>query len=83
MAKEMNMDTLVKKLKTVSNTQDSIPMLSLWIIHHKAHHKQIVETWLNMLKKCKYSPVSELLFFHFNFLVNQKFNFGKVLSLLV
>ena len=55
MAKEMNMDTLIKKLKTVSNTQDSIPMLSLWIIHHKSHHKKIVDTWLDMLKKCKYN----------------------------
>ena len=57
MAKEMNMDTLIKKLKTVSNTQDSIPMLSLWIIHHKSHHKKIVEAWLNMLKKCMYITV--------------------------
>jgi len=65
MAKEMNMDTLMKKLKTVSNTQDSIPMLSLWIIHHKAHHKQIVDTWLNMLKKCKLIINSKLKFVNF------------------
>nr|CAB3265744.1 regulation of nuclear pre-mRNA domain-containing protein 2-like [Phallusia mammillata] len=54
MAKQkMNTEQLVKKLKSVSNTQDSIPMLSLWIIHHKSHHKLIVDQWLQVLKHSK------------------------------
>ncbi|XP_076805371.1 uncharacterized protein LOC143449165 [Clavelina lepadiformis] len=62
MAKSFNVDALVKKLKNVSNTQDSIPMLSLWIIHHKSHHKLIVDTWLDVLKKSKTSHKLTLLY---------------------
>ncbi|KAK3601074.1 hypothetical protein CHS0354_029301 [Potamilus streckersoni] len=40
-----------KKLTSFNNTQDSVQTLSLWIIHHKAHHQKIVEQWLNVFKK--------------------------------
>uniref|UniRef100_H2YRQ5 Regulation of nuclear pre-mRNA domain-containing protein 2 n=1 Tax=Ciona savignyi TaxID=51511 RepID=H2YRQ5_CIOSA len=62
MAKQMNPENVIKKLKSVSNTQDSIPMLSLWIIHHKAHHKLIVDLWLKVLKNSKASHRLTLLY---------------------
>ena len=40
-----------KKLRSLTNTQDSIQGLSLWIIHHKAHHEKIVELWFKAMKK--------------------------------
>ncbi|XP_078487647.1 regulation of nuclear pre-mRNA domain-containing protein 2-like [Ciona intestinalis] len=62
MAKPLKPETVLKKLKSVSNTQDSIPMLSLWIIHHKAHHKLIVDHWLKVLKNAKASHRLTLLY---------------------
>ncbi|XP_064474760.1 regulation of nuclear pre-mRNA domain-containing protein 2-like [Ornithodoros turicata] len=44
---------LAKKFTTLANTQDSVQTLSLWLIHHKAHHRKIVETWTKVLKKSK------------------------------
>ncbi|CAG5132002.1 unnamed protein product [Candidula unifasciata] len=51
MASALNEDSVEKKLKTVTNTQDSIQTLSLWIIHHKNHHAKIVELWMRVLRK--------------------------------
>lgn len=53
MSKKLSLESLTKKLKNVANTQDSIPMFSLWIIHHKVHYKLIVDTWLNIMKSSK------------------------------
>lgn len=39
-----------KRLSSVANTQESIQSLSLWALHHKAQHKQIVNSWLQLLK---------------------------------
>ncbi|XP_039268282.2 uncharacterized protein LOC120343211 isoform X1 [Styela clava] len=50
MSKKLSIESLTKKLKNVANTQDSIPMFSLWIIHHKVHCELIVNTWLEILK---------------------------------
>lgn len=49
----INESNLVKKLTTVTNTQDSVQTLSLWIIHHRAHHRKIVDIWSKVLKKSK------------------------------
>ncbi|RWS08947.1 Regulation of nuclear pre-mRNA domain-containing protein 2-like protein [Dinothrombium tinctorium] len=46
-------NNLEKKLENVSNSQDSIQSLSLWILHHKNHNKRIVQIWLKALKKGK------------------------------
>lgn len=46
---------LVKKLEQVTTTQDSIQTLSLWVLHHKSHCKQIVEQWLACYRKSKSS----------------------------
>ena len=43
--------SLEKKLSGCVNTQDSIQSLSLWILHHKNHHKRIVQLWMKALEK--------------------------------
>ncbi|XP_064607793.1 regulation of nuclear pre-mRNA domain-containing protein 2-like isoform X2 [Liolophura sinensis] len=53
MASTLNEESVEKKLQNVTNTQDSIQTLSLWIIHHKAHHKKIVRLWFKVLRKAK------------------------------
>lgn len=80
MASVLNEESVEKKLRTVTNSQDSIQTLSLWIIHHKANHAKIVELWMRVLKKsggsnvglpsflaCLISCLSQFLlaFFHF------------------
>lgn len=45
-------ENIEKKMENVSNTQDSVQNLSLWIIHHKSHSKRIVDVWFKVLKKC-------------------------------
>lgn len=46
---------LEKKLSELNNSQQSIQTLSLWLIHHRKHHKTIVQVWFRELKKGKYS----------------------------
>ncbi|CAI9717324.1 Hypothetical predicted protein [Octopus vulgaris] len=53
MASSLNEESVERKLHAVNNTQDGIQSMSLWIIHHKAHHKKIVDLWLKVLKKDK------------------------------
>ncbi|CAG2121627.1 unnamed protein product, partial [Medioppia subpectinata] len=45
--------TLEKKLIDLNSSQQSIQTLSLWLIHHRKHHKSIVQTWFAELKKAK------------------------------
>ncbi|CAM1154544.1 Uncharacterised protein g11281 [Pycnogonum litorale] len=54
MASAMNEASFEKKLSNVTNTQDGIQTMSLWIIHHRIHYKKIVEIWLKVLKRGKY-----------------------------
>ncbi|CAG5891716.1 unnamed protein product [Menidia menidia] len=42
---------LEKKLSELSNSQQSVQTLSLWLIHHRKHSKTIVGVWFNELKK--------------------------------
>lgn len=44
---------LEKKLAELSNSQQSVQTLSLWLIHHRKHSKTIVKVWYNELKKGK------------------------------
>ncbi|XP_023232549.1 regulation of nuclear pre-mRNA domain-containing protein 1B-like isoform X1 [Centruroides sculpturatus] len=44
---------LEKKLVELNNSQQSIQTLSLWLIHHRKHHKSIVQVWFKELKKAK------------------------------
>ena len=52
--KSVDEGSVEKKFTTAKNTQESIQSLSLWALHHKAQHEQIVEIWLNVLKKCNF-----------------------------
>lgn len=45
---------LQHKFETVTNSQENIQTLSLWLIHHKNHHKKVVETWHKLLIKCEW-----------------------------
>ncbi|XP_061113674.1 regulation of nuclear pre-mRNA domain-containing protein 1B [Conger conger] len=44
---------LEKKLSELSNSQQSVQTLSLWIIHHRKHASLIVRVWHRELKKAK------------------------------
>lgn len=44
---------LEKKLAELSNSQQSVQTLSLWLIHHRKHSKTIVKVWYNELTKGK------------------------------
>ncbi|XP_028316939.1 regulation of nuclear pre-mRNA domain-containing protein 1A-like [Gouania willdenowi] len=46
---------LEKKLSELSNSQQSVQTLSLWLIHHRKHSKTIVAVWFNELKKAQVS----------------------------
>lgn len=58
----LNEPNLVKKLTSVTNTQDSVQTLALWIIHHRAHHRKIVDIWAKVLKKSKPSHRLTMLY---------------------
>ncbi|XP_015914877.1 regulation of nuclear pre-mRNA domain-containing protein 1B [Parasteatoda tepidariorum] len=53
---------LEKKLTDLNNSQQSIQTLSLWLIHHRKHHKTIVQVWFKELKKAK--PSRKLTFMY-------------------
>eukprot|EP00794_Sanderia_malayensis_P013519 gene13519-14930_t len=53
---------LEKKLNELTNTQQSVQTLSLWIIHHRKHSKTIVQSWLKELQKAK--PKKKLTFMY-------------------
>ncbi|XP_022669806.1 regulation of nuclear pre-mRNA domain-containing protein 1B-like isoform X1 [Varroa destructor] len=42
-------ESLVKRLKELNQTQQAIETLSLWLIHHRKHHKRIAEVWMKTL----------------------------------
>ncbi|MGH0161100.1 UNVERIFIED_CONTAM: hypothetical protein FKN15_040551 [Acipenser sinensis] len=44
---------LEKKLSELSNSQQSVQTLSLWIIHHRKHSSPIVNVWHREMKKAK------------------------------
>lgn len=44
---------MVRKLGDVNASQPSIQTLSLWMLHHKRHAAQIVDTWLEVFRKEK------------------------------
>ncbi|KAG8186696.1 hypothetical protein JTE90_014768 [Oedothorax gibbosus] len=55
MSTSLSESNLEKKFKDVTNTQDSIQTLSLWLLHHKSHHQKIVASWMKVLQKDKIS----------------------------
>ncbi|XP_071496787.1 regulation of nuclear pre-mRNA domain-containing protein 1B-like [Diadema antillarum] len=44
---------LIEKLNSLTNTQQSIQTMSLWLIHHRKHAKKIVTVWYTLLVKAK------------------------------
>mgnify|MGYP000079464782 CR=1 FL=1 len=44
---------LVKKLETVTSSQESVQSLSLWVLHYQKHYKKIVDQWLKYYTKGK------------------------------
>ncbi|KAF8792983.1 regulation of nuclear pre-mRNA domain-containing protein 2-like isoform X2 [Argiope bruennichi] len=53
MSSSLSDSVLEKKFQGATNTQDSIQTLSLWLLHHKAHHQKIVSSWMKVLQKAK------------------------------
>ena len=49
----LNVDSLKRKFQALNNTQDSVQTLSLWIIHHKNHYRQIIELWMERVREGK------------------------------
>uniref|UniRef100_A0A672RLT1 Solute carrier family 30 member 8 n=1 Tax=Sinocyclocheilus grahami TaxID=75366 RepID=A0A672RLT1_SINGR len=66
---------LEKKLSELSNSQQSVQTLSLWLIHHRKHSKTIVKVWYNELKKGK-----ERRKLTYTILAITKWRFQKVLN---
>ncbi|XP_040209407.1 regulation of nuclear pre-mRNA domain-containing protein 1A isoform X3 [Rana temporaria] len=53
---------LEKKLSELSNSQQSVQTLSLWLIHHRKHSRVIVAVWDRELRKAK--PSRKLTFLY-------------------
>ncbi|XP_014667667.1 PREDICTED: regulation of nuclear pre-mRNA domain-containing protein 1B-like isoform X2 [Priapulus caudatus] len=64
--------TLVKKLKEVNNTQQSIQTLSLWLIHHRKHAKKIVVVWFSELGKAPIARKLTLMYLANDVIQNSK-----------
>nr|XP_029514617.1 regulation of nuclear pre-mRNA domain-containing protein 1A-like isoform X2 [Oncorhynchus nerka] len=63
---------LEKKLSELSNSQQSVQTLSLWLIHHRKHSKTIVNVWFNELKKAKVSRKLTFLYLANDVIQNSK-----------
>ncbi|CAG9568644.1 unnamed protein product [Danaus chrysippus] len=50
---EFNTLAFEKKLTQLKDTQESIQSLSSWCLKQRSHHKKIVSSWLNVLKRVK------------------------------
>lgn len=51
MEPEFDTERFEKKLLNLKDTQDSITGLSKWCLAKRVAHKQIVRSWLNVLKQ--------------------------------
>uniref|UniRef100_A0A4W4FG92 CID domain-containing protein n=1 Tax=Electrophorus electricus TaxID=8005 RepID=A0A4W4FG92_ELEEL len=63
---------LEKKLSELSNSQQSVQTLSLWIIHHRKHSSSIVRVWHRELKKAKSSRKLTFLYLANDVIQNSK-----------
>lgn len=63
---------LEKKLSDLTNTQQSVQTLSLWIIHHRKHSKTIVQSWLKELQKAKPKKKLTLMYLTNDILQNSR-----------
>lgn len=53
MEPEFDVERFEKKLLNLKDTQDSITGMSKWCLNKRIAHKQIVRSWLNVLKQGK------------------------------
>ncbi|PRD32060.1 UNVERIFIED_CONTAM: Rprd1b [Trichonephila clavipes] len=65
-------EALAKKLLELNSSQQSIQTLSLWLIHHRKHHKAIVQVWFKELKKVKPSRKLTLMYLANDVIQNSK-----------
>ncbi|XP_059365460.1 probable proton-coupled zinc antiporter SLC30A4 isoform X2 [Carassius carassius] len=63
---------LEKKLSELSNSQQSVQTLSLWLIHHRKHSKTIVKVWYNELRKAQVSRKLTFLYLANDVIQNSK-----------
>ncbi|XP_077599469.1 regulation of nuclear pre-mRNA domain-containing protein 1A-like [Stigmatopora nigra] len=63
---------LEKKLSELSNSQQSVQTLSLWLIHHRKHSKNIVHVWFNELVKVPESRKLTFLYLANDVIQNSK-----------
>ncbi|RVE66548.1 hypothetical protein OJAV_G00108230 [Oryzias javanicus] len=63
---------LEKKLSELSNSQQSVQTLSLWLIHHRKHSKTVVNVWFNELKKAQVSRKLTFLYLANDVIQNSK-----------
>ncbi|XP_047664061.1 zinc transporter 4 isoform X4 [Tachysurus fulvidraco] len=63
---------LEKKLAELSNSQQSVQTLSLWLIHHRKHSKTIVKVWYSELKKAQVSRKLTFLYLANDVIQNSK-----------
>ncbi|XP_034940360.1 uncharacterized protein [Chelonus insularis] len=50
---DFDVEYFEKRLQTLKDSQDSIQSLSSWCLERRQHHKKIVASWLQVLKKVK------------------------------
>ncbi|OCT60553.1 hypothetical protein XELAEV_18046577mg [Xenopus laevis] len=63
---------LEKKLSELSNSQQSVQTLSLWLIHHRKHAATIVTVWQKELRKAKTSRKLTFLYLANDVIQNSK-----------
>ncbi|XP_054909600.1 regulation of nuclear pre-mRNA domain-containing protein 1A-like [Poeciliopsis prolifica] len=63
---------LEKKLSELSNSQQSVQTLSLWLIHHRKHSKTIVTVWFSELRKAQVSRKLTFLYLANDVIQNSK-----------
>ncbi|KAM9218860.1 regulation of nuclear pre-mRNA domain-containing protein 1B isoform 1-T1 [Leptosomus discolor] len=63
---------LEKKLSELSNSQQSVQTLSLWLIHHRKHAGPIVSVWHRELRKAKSSRKLTFLYLANDVIQNSK-----------
>ena len=57
--------TLIDKLAGLTNSQQSIQTMSLWLIHHRKHARRIVKIWFAELMRGKHN-----ITLHYNTMMN-------------
>ncbi|KAM4605877.1 regulation of nuclear pre-mRNA domain-containing protein 1B-like [Discoglossus pictus] len=63
---------LEKKLSELSNSQQSVQTLSLWLIHHRKHAGNIVTVWQRELRRAKTSRKLTFLYLANDVIQNSK-----------